>query len=308
MTTERQVIGLAVLLALFGCTSTEKTVSTGPPAPSEQVESVQRASRTESPGDALRILRNTEGQAGPVFLTLKGILLVESGRYGRATGAMRSALRLVESGKGFVASGANLPRLRPAPEQQTSGDLPAVTAERDLVETFRKAVHRDVTNEALLRELKRRSVPVRYPPIHGGGAGLTLEVLRQHFGDKALRLQLLPYRSPKNGSPKNGKNETGNGSSGTIPAGGEDQMRRRVAAQNLIVASILARDATLLRQGQKALKKILAGSFGTEVGAADLQARRHSALYLALANYILGRQVGAVPLPQKARRLLSSSR
>jgi len=301
--TTRLIAGLAVLFTLLGCTPAEETISTGPPAPSDQIDAVQGAARTEDPADALRILRNTDGQAGPVLLTLKGILLAETGRYGRATSAMRGALRLVEEGKGLAAGGANLPRFRPVPKQHASGDLPAVTAERDLVKALRKAVHRDVTNEALLRALKKRSVPVRYPPLYEGGAGLTLEVLRQHFGDKTLRLQLLSYHSFQNGENAGSKKS----SSGAGSVGSNNQARRRVAAQNLILASILARDPTRLKQGQKALEETLNDAGGREALSSDLQAQRRSALYLALADYLLGQRVQARSLPQKARRLLGSN-
>lgn len=281
----------AVLLG--GCAASNPMVS-WENAPASQVDAVQRAARTENPEDALQIVRDAKGQDGPVVLTLKGILLAETSRYARAASAMHGALRRVNNENGFAAEEASLPHFRPVPKQHASGDLPAVTAERDLVKGLRRAVYRDLTNEGLLRVLKRRSVPVRYPPLYEGGTGLSLEVLRQHFGDNSLRLQLLSYRTLQDGKS-------------TGDARSERRRRRQVAAQNLIITSILARDADRLKEGKKALEKALSSS--EDGGGFDfsLQGRRRAALYLALAEYLLGQQIQAEPLPQKARRLLGSN-
>jgi hypothetical protein len=230
-----------------------------------------------------------------VQLTLQGILLAETGRYARAVSAMKGALRLVEKKKGLAAEDADLPRFRPLPDQHFDDDLPAVTTERDLLKTLRKAVHRRATNEALLRALKERSVPVRYPPIYEGGAGLTLEVLRQHFGDATFRLRVLPYRSLS-------------AEKGPRPRAQKAQVRRRIAAQNLIVTAILARDVTHLKRGREALRSVPEGESGGNGPSARAQAARRSGLYLALADYLTGKDIRATRLPQKARRLLGAAR
>lgn len=277
-------------LALAGCASTETTSSSRAPAPASQVEAVQSAAGTENPADALGILQNSSGRSGPVLLTLRGILLAETGRYARAVSTTRSALRLVEEEKGLAAEDTDLPRFRPTPKQQTPGDLPVVTAatEKTVVKTLRRAVNRSASNEELLRALKERPIPVRWPPLYEGGAGLALEMLRQHFGDETLRMQIMPYRPP----------EAGGGAQNQAM-----QLRRRIAAQNLIVASILARDAAWLKRGREALQAVLSEGPGEEVQGRGLRGTHRSALYLALADYLLDQKVKAGPLPQKARRL-----
>lgn len=285
------VLFLLGAVILGGCAGSEPAaVSPRKEAPSRQVDAVQRAADTEDPTNALRILQEAGGQAGPVVLTLRGALLAEIGRFARAARAMQGALRLVEKDKGLAAKDAGLPRFRPTPDQRAPGDLPAVTAttERSVVMTLREAVQREVTNEALLRALKERPVPVRWPPVYEGGAGLSLEMMRQHFGDQALRIRLLPYRPVREGEDDQ-----------TQAAAVQD--RRRIAAQNLIIASILARDATRLKRGQEALRAALSQEKGQR--GPGLQGAHRSALYLALAEYLLGQRVQAGPLPQKARRL-----
>lgn len=284
------VLFLLGAVILGSCAGSEPAVSPRKEAPSRQVDAVQRAADTENPADALRILQAAEGQAGPVVLTLQGALLAETGRYARAASAMQGALRLVEKDKGLAAKDAGLSRFRPVPKQKTAGDLPAVTAETEkrVLNTLRRAVQREVTNEALLRALKERPVPVRWPPLYEGGAGLSLETLRQHFGDQALRIRLLPYHPLRAGEDDQ-----------TRAAAAPD--RRRIAAQNLIIASILARDATRLKRGQEALRAALSQGKGQR--GPGLQGAHRSALYLALAEYLLGQRVQASPLPQKARRL-----
>ena len=283
----------AVLLG--GCAGSEQAVSSRKKAPESQVETAERAARTEDPGEALRILQRAGGEMGPVQLTLRGILLAETGRYARAASTTRSALRLVEEEKGLATEDTDLPRFRPLPDQHFDDDLPAVTTERDLLKTLQKAVHRRATNEDLLRALKERPVPVRYPPIYEGGAGLTLEVLRQHFGDATFRLRVLPYRSLS-------------AEEGPRPRAQKAQVRRRIAAQNLIVTAILARDVTHLKRGREALRSVPEGESGGNGPSARAQAARRSGLYLALADYLTGKDIRATRLPQKARRLLGAAR
>ena len=289
------VIVLLGAVLFGGCAGSEQTTSSRKKAPDSQVEAIKRAAHTEDPGEALRLLKNSGGRSGPVLLTLEGILLAETGRYARAVSTTRSALRLVEEEKGLAAEDADLPRFRPLPDQHFDDDLPAVTTERDLLKTLRKAVHRKATNEALLRALKERSVPVRYPPIYEGGAGLTLEVLRQHFGVATFRLRLLPYRSLS-------------AEKGARPRAQKAQVRRRIAAQNLIVTAILARDVTHLKRGREALRSVPEGESGGNGPSARAQAARWSGLYLALADYLTGKDIRATRLPQKARRLLGAAR
>lgn len=284
------VLVLLGAVILGGCAGSEPTMSPRKEAPSRQVDAVQRAADTENPADALRILQAAGEQAGPVVLTLRGALLAETGRYARAASAMQGALRLVEKDKGLAAKDAGLPRFRPTPEQQAPGDLPAVTAatEKTVVKTLRRVVNRSASNEDLLRALKERPIPVRWPPLYEGGAGLALETLRQHFGDQALRIRLLPYRPLRAGEDDQ-----------TRAAAAQD--RCRIAAQNLIITSILARDATRLKRGQEALRAALSRGKGQR--GPGLQGAHRSALYLALGEYLLGQRVQASPLPQKARRL-----
>jgi hypothetical protein len=283
----RLTVGLAVLFTLLGCTSTEKTVSMKASVPSGQIEAVQQAANTEDPKRALQILSEASGSRGPVFLTVRGALRVEVGRHSPATRDLARALRLVEK-KRVPMADASLPLARPGPgKQQASGDLPAIAAERDLLKTLRQAVHREATNEDLLRALAERSVPVRYPPLYEGGPGLALEVFRQHFGDGAFRLRLLPYAP----SRAEGRNAESN----------QDQMRR-IAAQNLVVASILAQDANRLKKARESLRGAILES-GT--GGADLRKRERPALCLALADYLLERNISVGSLPLQARRLLT---
>jgi len=273
-----------------GCAGSEQAVSSRKKASGSQVETAERAARTEDPGEALRLLQNSGGRSGPVLLTLEGILLAETSRYARAVSAMKGALRLVGEEKGLAAEDADLPRFRPTPKQKASGDLPVVTAatEKTVVKTLRRAVNRSASNEELLRALKERPIPVRWPPLYEGGAGLALEMLRQHFGDETLRMQIMPYRPL----------EAGGGARNQAT-----QLRRRIAAQNLIVASILARDAARLKRGREALRTVLSEGPGEEVQGRGLRGTHRSALYLALADYLLDQKVKAGPLPQKARRL-----
>ena len=280
------ILGAALL---GGCAGSE-AVSSRKKAPDSQVEAAERAARTEDPNEALRLLQNSGGRSGPVLLTLEGILLAETGRYARAVSAMKGALRLVGEEKGLAAEDADLPRFRPTPKQKASGDLPVVTAatEKTVVKTLRRAVNRSASNEELLRALKERPIPVRWPPLYEGGAGLALEMLRQHFGDETLRMQIMPYRPLQAGG--GARNQA-------------TQLRRRIAAQNLIVASILARDAARLKRGREALRAVLSEGPGEEVQGRGLRGAHRSALHLALADYLLDQEVQAGPLPQKARRL-----
>jgi hypothetical protein len=284
------VIVILGAVLLGGCAGSEQAVSSRKKASGSQVETAERAARTEDPGEALRLLQNSGGRSGPVLLTLEGILLAETSRYARAVSAMKGALRLVGEEKGLAAEDADLPRFRPTPKQKASGDLPVVTAatEKTVVKTLRRAVNRSASNEELLRALKERPIPVRWPPLYEGGAGLALEMLRQHFGDETLRMQIMPYRPP----------EAGEGAQNQAT-----QVRRRIAAQNLIVASILARDAARLKRGREALRAVLSEGPGEEVQGRGLRGAHRSALHLALADYLLDQEVQAGPLPQKARRL-----
>jgi hypothetical protein len=285
--TIRLMVGLAVLLTLLGCTSAEKTASMKASVPSGQIEAVQQAAEADDPERGLQILSEASGSRGPVLLTVRGALRAEVGRHAPAARDLARALRLVEKGRVSVA-GASLPPARPGPEkQQASGELPTVSTERDLLKTLRRAVHREATNEDLLRALEERSVPVRYPPLYEGGPGLALEVLRQHFGDGAFRLRLLPY-APTSAESQDVK-----------PS--QDQMRR-LAAQNLVVASTLARDAARLEEARESLREAFPKG---GAGSHSLRKGERPALCLALADYLLGRDISVGSLPLRARRLLA---
>lgn len=281
------VIVLAVVV-LVGCSASEQTASgpQRPAAPASQINAVEQAANTEDPKRALQILSETSGSRGPVLLTVRGGLRAEVGRYAPAARDLARALRLVEKGRVPVAD-ASLPPVRPGPgKQEASGDLPPVAAEQDLLKTLRQAVNGMATNEDLLRALEERSVPVRYPPLYEGGPGLTLEVLRQHF-DGAFRLRLLPYVS----TSAEGRD-----------AGPDQGQMRRLAAQNIVVASVLARDATHLKEARESLREVLSESGG---GTYSLRKGGRPTLCLALAEYLLGRDMSISSLPVRARRLFA---
>ena len=284
--TIRLMVGLAVLFTLLRCTSAEKTASMS--VPPGQIEAVQRAAKAEDPERGLQILSEASGSRGPVLLTVRGALRAEVGRHAPANRDLARALQLVEKGRGPVADASLSPARSGLRKQQASGELPAVAAERDLLKTLRRAVRREATNEDLLRALEERSVPVRYPPLYEGGPGLALEVLRQHFGDGAFRLRLLPY-APTAAESQDAK-----------PS--QDQMRR-LAAQNLVIASILARDAARLKEARESLRGALPKG---GAGGHSLRKGERPVLCLALADYLLGRDISVGSLPLRARRLLTS--
>ena len=150
------------------------------------------------------------------------------------------------------------------------------------MDAFREHFRGELTNDELLKRIVERPAVVRYPPLYPRAAGLVLEVLRQHLGDDALRLELLSYRDPMGQRPSDNKRDI------------------RTAAANLIIASSLAGDTDALVQARSAL----IGTLESDQTVSGLTKRVR--VRAGLADYLLGYSL-TLPLPRNARQLLSSA-
>ena len=275
------VLPIVALIIFTGCGSSAPTtkMSDVPGARVQILEQATSTANTEVARETIEdYVRSGNGDSDAVLLTLRGALAAEEGDFTFATAVLYDALRLVQT-TGTLRGPADLAPYRPHPEQHEVGNLPLPSQEAKLLDAFRSHFHDEITNDELLERLVERSSVVRYPPLYPQGAGLVLEVIRQHLGDDAFRIQLLSYSTNDDGKLDKSV---------------------RAAAANLIVTAALAGDREVLIQARSAL----IGALNENQSVSSLT--QHVRLCVGLADYLLGYSL-TLPLPRKARQLLSSS-